>query len=228
MTRTGNYKKPQAVEVVTEEKCAYGCGRTAKFKFTAGKVCCSKHYNSCPGKKKQFSDMDHSERTAKSLATRTREGITKSSQIKGGETRRNSGHYDRLADKMREHWGDHPWQNNLQCPLLPYKDTKLLFQGSYELKFLEALEEQHGTDWITENVRRGPTVWYDDPNGKERLYISDFIIGNTIYEIKSGWTWDHKGADPLLEELNKAKLTRCVELNYNVILVLNGEEIQWQ
>ena len=72
-------------------------------------------------------------------------------------------------------------------------------------------------------------MWYIDPtDGIERLYISDFIINNTIYEIKSLWTWNKHGKDLVLEEKNKAKLTSGIRQGYNVVLVLNKEEIVWQ
>ena len=221
------HSNPKAVEIITKELCNYNCGQPALYKFANGTLCCSKHYNSCPGKRKQFSEMDHSARTAKSLETRIRTGVTKSSQIKATETRKAMGFYEKQGRRMQELWEKSPWNNNLQCPLLLFKDTTLIYQGSYELIFLEKLENIHGLDWIRNNVSRGPSLWYDDPAGKERLYISDFIIGNTIYEVKSGWTWNRNGKDTLLEELNKAKLTRCIELGYNVILVLNGEEISY-
>ena len=63
-----SYKKPKAEKVDTQEKCHYGCNQTANFKFANGKLCCSKSYNSCPAKRKAFSEkIDHKDRTAKSL-----------------------------------------------------------------------------------------------------------------------------------------------------------------
>jgi hypothetical protein len=223
------YQRPKAEPIVTTNLCEYGCGDTAKYKFAKGKICCSLHQNSCPGKRKAFShNVDHQQNAAKSLATRTALGITKTSQIKGGATRRANGHYQKLAKTMQEHWKTHPWQNNVQCPLLPYKETELLYQGTHEFEFLEALEFDNGIEWIVSNVKRGPSLWYVDPtDNTERLYISDFIINNTIYEIKSLWTWNKHGKDLLLEEKNKAKLTTCVKQGYNVILVLNQQRIEY-
>jgi hypothetical protein len=83
----------------------------------------------------------------------------------------------------------------------------------------------HGLDWIAHHVRRGPSVWYIDTTGTKRLYISDFLIDNTIYEIKSYWTWNRHGADMDLENNNKAKLNECLKQGYKVMLVLDGEEI---
>jgi hypothetical protein len=196
--------------------------------FTNGKICCSKHQNSCLGKRKQFSDRtDHKQTAAKSLATRTRLGITKSSRAKAHQTMLVNGTYQVLREKMQEYWRNNSHQNNIQCPLLPYKNTELNYQGSYEYNFLSKLEEEHGLDWIQQSVTRGPSIWYNDQKGIKRLYISDFLIYNTVYEIKSHWTWNRHDADLELEFNNKAKLTECVNAGYNVILVLEGKEIKY-
>lgn len=221
-----SYKKPQAAPITTDELCAYGCNTLAKYIFWNGKVCCSVHHNSCPGKRKKFSNLDHTERTAKSLATRIEKGITKTSQIKGGATRIAQGHYKKLAKKMQQHWEENPWRNNLQCSLIEFKDTNINYQGTHEYDFLEKLEIQYGIEWLKENVQRGPSFWYIDPtDNTERLYISDFIMYNTVYEIKSAWTWNKHGKDKLLEEKNKAKLKSAKAAGYNVILVLDKEYI---
>jgi hypothetical protein len=221
-----SYNKPFAEPIITVSICQYGCNSVARFSFRNGKICCSKHYNSCPGKIKIFSELDHSERTAKSLETRTNLGITKSSQIRAGKTRRENGHYDRLAKKMQDHWAAHPWQNNIYCPLLSYKNTIVNYQGSFEYEFLEILEDKHDIDWIIKNVVRGPSIWYIDPTtNTERLYISDFLIENVVYEIKSSWTWNKRGKDFDLENKNKAKLAAIIKNGYDAILVLDGREI---
>jgi hypothetical protein len=224
------YKKPKAEEISTTDICNYGCGQVAKYKFSNGKLCCATSHNSCPGKRSEFSNrLDHKERAAKSLQTRTELGITKSSRVKALATMEANGTYAVLRTKMQEHWKNNPHQNNLQCPLIPFKDTSINYQGSFEYCFLEDLESKHGIDWVKLNVKRGPSLWYNDPtDGIERLYISDFIIDNTIYEIKSLWTWNKHGKDLVLEEKNKAKLTSSMQQGYNVVLVLNKEEIVWQ
>jgi hypothetical protein len=224
-----SYKNPQAELVQTTDLCEYGCGTTGLYKFWNGKICCSRHHNSCKGKRGAFSKLDHSERTSKSLATRIEKGITKTSQIKGGATRVAQGHYKKLAKAMQEHWANNPWDNNAQCPILEFKHTGLVYQGTYEYEFLEELELEHGIEWIKDNVKRGPSIKYIDPTDLlERLYISDFIINGAIYEIKSSWTWNKNGKDSTLEEKNKAKLTACVDKGYNVILVLNHQRIKYE
>ena len=227
-TRRG-YKKPQATEIITNDLCQYGCNGLAKFMFTNGKICCSKHQNSCSGKRKQFSERtDHKETAAKSLATRVKLGITKSSRAKAHATMEANGTYQVMREKMQWHWKNNPHQNNIQCPLIPYKVTTINYQGSYEYEFLEKLEQQFGIEWVISNVQRGPSIWYNDPkDGTKRLYISDFLIDNTIYEIKSQWTWNRHGTDEILENMNKEKLNECIRQGYKVILVLNKQEQDW-
>lgn len=221
------YKKPKAENVNTHEKCQYGCEQLAQYKFANGKLCCSQSFNSCPAKRKSFSEnVDHKANAAKSLKTRSELGITKSSQIKGAKTRKENGHYEKLAKTMQDHWNNNPWNNNTQCPLVKFKNTNINYQGTFEYNFLEKLENENSIQWLEKNVKRGPSIWYIDPvTNTKRLYISDFLIGNTIYEIKSNWTWNKHGNDKDLELKNKTKLTSCIAQGYNVILVLNGEEI---
>jgi hypothetical protein len=52
-------------------------------------------------------------------------------------------------------------------------------------------------------------------------------IGNTIFEIKSHWTWDRKGNSIELKIRNEAKLNEVKSKGYKVILVLEGQEIDW-
>ncbi len=220
------YNKPKFTKITTNELCNYGCGQPAVYQFANKKICCSESFNSCPGKRKAFSDRtDHKETAARSLKTRLELGITKSSRKKAKETMLANGTFSVLREKMQHHWKNNPHQNNLRCPLLPYKSTSINYQGSHEYEFLERLESTKGIDWIQQNVKRGPSLWYVDNKKTKRLYISDFIIDNTIYEIKSYWTWNKHGTDLDLEEKNKAKLNECLIQGYKVILILDGKEI---
>jgi len=220
------YKKPQAEPITTTSKCDYGCSQIAKYKFSNDKLCCATSHNSCPAKRKAFSELDHTQRTSKSLETRLKTGVTKTSRQKSHETMLANGTYEITRQRMQKLWRDNPWQNNLKCPLVPYKDTEINYQGTYEYDFLEKLELENGTKWLVENVKRGPAIWYNDPfDNIKRLYISDFIIYNTIYEIKSSWTWNKHGKDMILEEKNKAKINAAKTEGYNVVLVLDKEYI---
>lgn len=107
-----------------------------------------------------------------------------------------------------------------------YLDTELYYQCSYEFNFLDNLRCRHGIDWLKNNVSNGLYFKYYHPiNNAYRYYIADFFIGNTIYEIKSSYTWNKHGEDNDLELINEAKLKSVKQQGYSVILVLNGEEI---
>lgn len=214
-----------ALTIETEDLCCLGCGQTAKFIRKNQKKYCSSHYNSCPKKRKNFSEnVDHKSYSQKSLKTRIEKGITKSSQIKAAKTRKESGHYERLAGKMREYWEERPWNNKPQWAKFPKTDIQI--QSSYEYNFLKELEDTHGLDWVQQNVKRGPCFYYTDPVClKQRMYISDFIIGETIYEIKGDYTWNRKGKDVDLQKQNEAKLDSIEQ--FDVVLILEGEAILW-
>lgn len=211
---------------VTNELCHYGCGQVARWRFKQGKLCCSKSYNSCPEKRRKFSEeVDHKTYSAKSLATRKIQGITKTSQIKASKTRIESGHYERLSIRMREVWANKPWNNQCRSGFTHYKDTSIPYQGSYELGFLSKLEEKNGLEWIIQNVKRGPATYFSDPiSGMRKLYLPDFQIGNVVYEIKSSYTWNQNNTNQNLELLNRAKLESVKEQGFKVVLVLDHKE----
>jgi hypothetical protein len=224
------YKPPQATEYNGDNFCEYGCTQKANFIFKNGKYCCSSSHNSCLKKRLDFSNLpDHKGRAEKSLKTRTELGITKSSREKACKTMHENGTYNVIASKMRKRWEESPWNN--QGPRgewKKYKDTDIGYQSTYELSFLSNLEQKYNIEWIKSNVKRGPSVWYKDPKtNDERLYISDFIIGTTIFEIKSSYTWNRNGKDLDLENLNRAKLNECIAQGFNIVLVLDKREINY-
>ena len=223
------YKKPQATEYIGDDLCEYGCGAKAIYQFKSGKLCCSKSHNSCPKKRENFSNLDHKDRTQKSLDTRVSTGVTKTSRIKAQQTMLDNGTHAIIGEKVKLAWEKSPWNNHgPRGEWTMYKDTNIPYQCSYEFCFLEHLESKHGIDWIINNVKRGPPIWYMDPkSSKKRLYISDYIIYNVIYEIKSSYTWNKKGKDLELENLNRAKLSECIALGYTVVLVLDKKEIKY-
>ena len=109
--------------------------------------------------------------------------------------------------------------------LKPYQNTKIFYGSSYELKWLEQLEELHGLDWVTANVRRGPNFRYWDPQENcWRNYPSDFRIDQTIYEIKSDYYFA-KNSNELRK--NILKLDAAVSEDWIVKLVMNYLEYDW-
>jgi len=106
-------------------------------------------------------------------------------------------------------------------------DTGLRYQGSYELNFINSLKNKFGVEWVKQNVFCGPSIQYIDYYGKTRWYLSDFIIENVVYEIKSDWTWNRRGHDKVLEQNNINKLTATRKAGYNVKLIREGKEIDY-
>ena len=112
------------------------------------------------------------------------------------------------------------WGKGVECKR--YQDTNLYYQGSFELAFLNQKAAELGT---IDTIKRGPAVAYDF-NGP-KTYLADFQIGDTVYEIKSQWTWWNTGKNLDLLQMNRAKLNAALSAGYKVILVLEGEEISW-
>ena len=101
-----------------------------------------------------------------------------------------------------------------------------IINSSIELKWLTKIEKTNGLDWLLENVKNGPTFKYLNPIANAyRFYFSDFLINNTVYEIKSSYTWNKIGKDLDLEAVNHAKLQSAKDRGYEVILVLDHVEI---
>lgn len=106
-------------------------------------------------------------------------------------------------------------------------DTGIRYQGSYELQFINELKSKFGITWVKQNLKRGPSIQYIDYYGKQRWYMSDFIIDNTIYEIKSNWTWNRRGKDKILEQNNINKLVAAANAGFDVKLIRERTEIDY-
>jgi hypothetical protein len=92
-----------------------------------------------------------------------------------------------------------------------YKDTNLLYQGSYELDFLEKFYDKI-------DIENGPSIPYLF-EGKNKVYHSDFFIPslNLVVEIKSDYILiKHQGIKNAIE---KKKATIADGFNY--ILIMN-------
>jgi hypothetical protein len=90
-----------------------------------------------------------------------------------------------------------------------YKDTTLLYQGSYEFDFLEKFANKI-------DILNGPRIKYIDKNGIKRIYYSDFYIPslNLIVEIKSSFII-------LLDSDILEKKAAVIKNGYNYILILD-------
>jgi len=103
-----------------------------------------------------------------------------------------------------------------------YKDTELYYQGSYELYFLELMDE---VGHIT-RVKNGKSYEYEF-NGETHTYHTDFIIDDEIgIEIKSGWTYNGNGTNKPLELLNEAKWKSARDIGDNLTVLIDKPSIQ--
>jgi hypothetical protein len=70
-------------------------------------------------------------------------------------------------------------------------------------------------------------IQYTDCAGKQRWYLSDYIIGNTVYKIKSDRTWNCQGQNLVAEQNNINKLTATIQAGNTVKLIQEGKTIDF-
>jgi len=92
------------------------------------------------------------------------------------------------------------------------------FQSSNEKRFLLNMKELG----LLEKIKRGPSFKYIF-EGNQYTYISDYILDDIIFEIKSKYTMFGKNDEYL--EKNIAKLASAKDLGYIVKLVIDDEII---
>lgn len=102
-----------------------------------------------------------------------------------------------------------------------YKNTNLNYQGSYELYFLELMEEKG----LLNEISIPEPVSYQ-LNNQEHIYNPDFMFSRKIIEIKSSWTYNRNGKDKLLEEKNHVKWNSVKEKNIKIIVLMDKKEIK--
>ena len=127
-----------------------------------------------------------------------------------------------VREKIKETWinnygVEHPnqireqFEKGLKTRLLIqyYKNTDIIYQGSYELDFLEKYYDKFF------DISRGPSIKYNF-KGKKKVYYSDFYIPslNLVIEIKSSWTLK-------LDAEIDAKKKATISNGFNYILIVN-------
>ena len=94
----------------------------------------------------------------------------------------------------------------------------IFWQYSNERRFLERAVESG----IIDRVKRGPAIPYKFDN-EIRRYMPDYLIEDSIYEIKSFYTMF--GPDNKFLKRNVAKLLSAKQFGYNVYVVLDDNTI---
>jgi len=218
-----NHHNPYAIKIKTKENCQFGCNMIANFIFKNNKLCCSDHYNKCVGKRENYKKKYNKSWIKKSLETRIKLGITKTSQIKATITRKKANHYKKLAKRMQELWNENPWSCGPKSEFKKYKNTSIAYQGNNEYYFLKKLEDKNGLEWVIKNVKRAYGIWYiDSETNTERLYLPDFDVDGIIYEIKSNYTLNYN------KRRNIDKFDSVVYNNKKLIIVVDTEEKEYK
>jgi hypothetical protein len=122
-----------------------------------------------------------------------------------------------LKSMNKKYGGNAPIQNSdifnksfkTRIKIYRYKNTELLYQGSYELDFLENFANKI-------DIVNGPRIKYISKDGIKRVYYSDFCIPslNLIVEIKSSFT-------VMLDSDMLEKKLAVIKNGYNFILILD-------
>ncbi len=100
------------------------------------------------------------------------------------------------------------FKNSVKLKL--YKNKNILYQGSYELDFLDNFLEKYP------DIKRGPSIKYLFDN-KNKVYHSDFIIPslNLIIECKNNYLFERD------KDIIKEKEKACIKQGYKWILILD-------
>lgn len=107
-----------------------------------------------------------------------------------------------------------PIYNNYKCGWHTTWDNKKVYlRSSYEKEFALQLDSKH----VHYNVESLRLTYYDTQLNKERITIPDFIVENTIYEIKSNWTLDVQNM--------KDKFNAYIEQGYKPQLILEHKKV---
>ena len=96
-----------------------------------------------------------------------------------------------------------------------WNNKEIFYRSSYELEYAKILDKQN----IDYEVESKKIQYYDSKENRLRIAIPDFYLPNEnkIVEIKSYWTLDIQNM--------KDKIKSYLDNNYNVSLILEGEEV---
>lgn len=143
----------------------------------------------------------------------------------------NYNNHDKFIDTCIERYGvEHVMQNKTifeKQQLSGYVSKKykhLYYRGTYELLFIIEFEKRFDIN----DLENCFSIKYNY-NNKDKIYFPDFLIKskNTIIEIKSSWTYDNKGNNEELRNINDKKWEAAKSLsNYSFFPLKSKDEIK--
>jgi hypothetical protein len=100
----------------------------------------------------------------------------------------------------------------------------ILVQGYEPILLKSLVEEGYIYEDIIVKRTEVPLIWYEKDNKKHRYYCDVYIPKiNTIYEVKSTWTYE------IAKEKNKLKKQACIDAGYLFELyIYDGKGIRQQ
>lgn len=101
-----------------------------------------------------------------------------------------------------------------------YKETNITYQGSYELYFLEQMQNCN----LLSEVENGKSYTYSF-NDEEHVYHTDFFFRGQNIEIKSNWTYNKCGSDQELQNLNESKWKAVRDSGDRIMVLMEKGEI---
>lgn len=126
---------------------------------------------------------------------------------------------------LKNHGVENPSQNKeiaenqlkSACKLKNYKDTELLYQGTYEFDFLEKYYEA-----FEDEIRRAESIKYRYKN-KNCVYHPDFFIPslNLIIECKNSWLVERD------KYVLRAKKKATIASGYNYIMIVDKDYMEF-
>jgi len=118
-------------------------------------------------------------------------------------------HHLKDYDMLQKHF-------KAQLKVKKYKDTKLYYQGSYELHFLELMDDKG----LLSQVSNGRSYDYEFMD-ENHVYHTDFVYDSKDIEIKSGWTYNKNGEDKLLQEINETKWQSVRDVGEEIVVLIS-------
>jgi len=123
-------------------------------------------------------------------------------------------HHLKDYDMLQKHF-------KAQFKVKKYKETELYYQGSYELNFLELMEDKG----LLDQVSNGRSYDYEFL-GEKHVYHTDFVYDGKDIEIKSGWTYNKNRKDMELQNINETKWQSVRDSCKKIVVLIDKSEVK--